>query len=126
MVSKLYTNLPIEKKSDSADITKQYFDEYFDSPIQIDHSAMQIFKGYFEKRGFDSSSAETIATVINAQAKRDGINPLTLLDSLDGLNGFEINGLITEILNYYRFKTSSLGLYVTPTSSDEVQRNILP
>ena len=125
MPNKIYTNIPVEKKSDSAVATKQYFDEYFDKPVQIDNNALVLFKSYFEKRGFDKASAETISAVINVQAKQDNLNPMTILDTLSGLDNVEINGLVTQILNYHRFKSSALGVYVAPTSSDEVQRNIL-
>lgn len=126
MPNKIYTNIPIEKKSDSANLTKQYFDEYFDKPIQIDNNALILFRAFFEKRGFDNASAETISAVINVQAKQDNLNPMVILDTLSGLDNVEINGLVTQILNYNRFKSSSLGIYVAPTNSDEAHRNILP
>jgi hypothetical protein len=126
MPNKIYTNFPIERKSDSANLTKQFFDEYFDKPIQIDNDALILFKAHFEKRGFDKSSAEIISAVINVQAKQDGLNPMTILDTLSGLDNVEVNGLITQILNYHRFKSSAIGIYVAPTSSDEAHRNILP
>jgi len=126
MPNKIYTNIPIERKSDSATLTRQYFDEYFDKPVQIDNNALILFKAHFEKRGFDKASAETISAVINIQAKQDGLNPMTILDTLLGLDNVEVNGLITQILNFNRFKSSALGIYVAPTSSDEAHRNILP
>ena len=126
MPNKIYTNIPIEKKSDSANFTKQYFDEYFDRPIQIDNNALILFKAYFEQRGFDKASAETISAVINIQAKQEDLNPMVILDTLSGLDNVEVNGIVTQILNFNRFKSSSLGIYVAPTNSDEAHRNILP
>ena len=80
---------------------------------------------FFEKRGFSASSAESIALVILTQAKKDNFNPQKIIDSLSGLTSLEISGLVAEILNYNRFKTSSLGIYIAPTAADEIQRNIL-
>jgi hypothetical protein len=48
------------------------------------------------------------------------------MDSLSGLSDVELSGLVSEILNYNRFKSSTLGIYIAPTASDEIQRNILP
>jgi hypothetical protein len=122
---KIYTNIPIEKAGDSSDNTAKFFDDFYNQPIDINNNVMLSIKAYFEKRGFDPSSAETTAIIIVSQAKKDNLNPMNILDTLQGLSDVDISGLVTEILNYYRFKTSNLGVYVTPNSSDEVQRNIL-
>jgi hypothetical protein len=37
----------------------------------------------------------------------------------------EISALVGEILNYNRFKTSSLGITRPPTPAEEIQRNII-
>jgi hypothetical protein len=44
---------------------------------------------------------------------------------MKGLTDVEISGLITEILNYNRFKTSSLGTASPFTPAEEVARNIV-
>jgi hypothetical protein len=125
MQPKLYTNIPIEKSGSSSDATFKYFDQYYDKPIDLDNNAMLAVKSFFEKRGFEPASAETTAIVILSQAKRDNINPIKIIDTLNGMSNVEISGLVSEILNYHRFKTSSLGISISPISADEIQRNIL-
>ena len=125
----MFSNLPlpnVQENSDSAAATVRYFDRYFNSPIELDNQSTETIKAYFEKRGFLPSSAESIALIILTQAKKDNLNAAIIMDSLSGLSDVELSGLVSEILNYNRFKSSTLGIYIAPTSSDEIQRNILP
>ena len=50
---------------------------------------------------------------------------MQILDTLKGLNDVEISGLVAELLNYNRVKTSSLGYAQTFQTNAEVSRNIL-
>jgi hypothetical protein len=59
------------------------------------------------------------------QAKKDGYNPMQILDTLTGVDSVEISALVAEILNYNRVKTSFLGYSKEFTPHDEVQRNVL-
>ena len=125
----MFSNLPlpnVQEDLDSAAATVRYFDRYFNSPIELDNQSTEAIKAYFEKRGFLPASAESIALIILTQAKTDNLNAAIIMDSLSGLNDVELSGLVSEILNYNRFKSSTLGIYITPTASDEIQRNILP
>ena len=125
----MFSNLPlpnVQENLDSAAATVKYFDRYFNSPIELDNQSTEAIKAYFEKRGFLPASAESIALIILTQAKKDNLTAAIIMDSLSGLNDVELSGLVSEILNYNRFKSSTLGIYVAPTSSDEIQRNILP
>jgi hypothetical protein len=125
----MFSNLPlpnVQENLDSAASTVRYFDRYFNSPIELDNQSTETIKAYFEKRGFLPSSAESIALIILTQAKKDNLNASIIMDSLSGLTDVELSGLVSEILNYNRFKSSTLGIYIAPTSSDEIQRNILP
>jgi hypothetical protein len=51
---------------------------------------------------------------------------MQIMDTLTGLSNVEISGLVAEILNYNRFKTSSLGVSQLYAPADDVVRNILP
>jgi hypothetical protein len=63
--------------------------------------------------------------VIIKQAILDSINPFKLIETLKGLTNVEISDVITEVLNYNRYKTSSLGTASPFTPSQEVARNII-
>lgn len=121
----MFNNLPKEKTSSNSDLTVQVFDQYYQTPIALNSSELTMMTGFFEKRGFDSVSAESTALVILQQAKKDGFSAMQVLDSLGELAPVEISALVAEILNYNRFKTSSLGTSQNYAPSDEVVRNIL-
>ena len=70
-------------------------------------------------------SAENTAITILKQAKKDGYKALEILDTLKGLSAVELNGLITEIVNYNRFKTSLIGTAQVISPLEEINRNIL-
>ena len=52
-------------------------------------------------------------------------NRMQILDTLKGLNNVELSALVSEILNYNRFKSSSLGYARGFTPNPEIQRNII-
>lgn len=121
-----YSNLPQETTSpDVATATLQAFDAYSTAPLSIDSATFDAMTGFFESRGFGEDSARSMAYVIIKQAILDNYNPFTLLETLRGLNDIELSGLITEILNYNRYKTSSLGTASPFEPAEEVARNIV-
>ena len=120
-----YNNLPQEKITDSSQSTIQVFDAYRSAPLSIDGSVFDVMIGFFESRGFGSDSAKSISYIIIKQATIDKLNPIQILESLKGMDSVQISDLVMEILNYNRFKTSSLGVTLEFTALEEVSRNIL-
>ena len=116
-----YSNIPV---TSSQDQTVQAFDSYFTIPIEINSSVLAAMKGYFTNRNFGEVAAESIAVTIIRQAKQDNYNPMQILDTLKGLDNVQLSGLVSEILNYNRFKSSSLGYANKPQPHPEIQRNI--
>ena len=119
-----FTNVPPAETAES-NSTVQAFDNYQTSSIEISSSVLAAMKSYFVNRGFGDVSAESIAITIITQAKQDGYNPMQILDTLRGLSNVELSGLVSEILNYNRFKTSSLGYAQTFKPNPQIQRNII-
>jgi hypothetical protein len=120
-----YNNLPKSTAASSSDQTVQIFDQYYQAPIGLNHSELVAMTGFFEKRGFDPVAAEATALIILQQAKKDGFNPMQVIDTLIGLTDVEISALVSEILNFNRFKTSSLGTAQYYAPAEEITRNIL-
>jgi hypothetical protein len=117
-----FSNIP-STKADNA--TVQAFDNYYSGPIELDATILAAIKGFFESRGFQEVASESIAVTIIRQANQDGYNPMEILDTLKGLSSVELSGLVAELLNYNRAKTSSLG-YANPfVTNAEIKRNIL-
>lgn len=124
-MSKFFNNVPKTTLPSSSDKTVQVFDQYYQAPVELNNSALVAMTGFFEKRGFEKDSAESTAIVILQQATKDKINPLQIMDTLRGLSDVEISTLVGEILNYNRFKTSSLGMHQITKPVDFVNRNII-
>jgi len=121
-----YNNLPQPtKSSDSSIKTLKVFDAYTTAPLNIDGATFDAMTGFFGSRGFGDDAAKSMAYIIIKQAILDKFNPFELIETLKGLTDIEISSLITEILNYNRFKTSSLGTASPFTPAAEVARNII-
>jgi|APGre2960657404_1045060.scaffolds.fasta_scaffold00190_23 hypothetical protein len=126
MINKtFYNNIPPDNPENSASTTLKFFDQFYQVPIEINGNSLTAVKGFFESRGFGESAAETIAVIILSQAKKDKINEFQIIDTLTGLSQLQLSGLVGEILNFNRFKSSSLGLTPTAIPANEIQRNIL-
>jgi len=116
-----YSNLPVDSVKEK---TVQAFDAYYSLPLEINASVLAAMKGYFTNRGFGEVAAESIAITIIRQSKSDGYNPMQILDTLKGLDNVQLSGLVSEILNYNRFKTSNLGYAEGFNTQSEILRNI--
>lgn len=125
MSNNVYSNLPIQKNQvSSSDLTLQAFNNYYSKPIEIQVDTLQAMSGFFQSKGFDPTASDSIAIVIISQAKKDSYNPMQILDTLRGLDNVELSALVSEILNYNRYKTSFLGYAQNFVTPDEVLRNI--
>ena len=121
-----FNNIPQTRTESNSDLTVKVFDQYYQAPIDLNNNELIAMTGFFEIRGFSKDSAESTALVILKQAKKDNYNSMQIMDTLTGLSNVEISGLVAEILNYNRFKTSSLGISQLYSPADDVVRNILP
>ena len=119
------TNIPVTKPASSSDSTLKVFNQYFQSPIELNNNELVATIGFFEKRGFGGSAAENIAIAILTQAKKDGFSAMQIIDTLSGLDNVQISSLVAEILNYNRYKTSAIGVVQLYTASSEILRNII-
>jgi hypothetical protein len=117
-----YSNIPVSVTDNQ---TVQAFNNYYSQPIEVNASVLAAITGYFTSKGFGKVASESIAVIIITQSKQDGYNPMRILDTLRGLNDVDLSALVSEILNYNRFKTSSLGFAQTIVPNGEVYRNIV-
>jgi hypothetical protein len=122
----IYSNLPSPSSIESSsDFTNKALSQYNDVPVELDHNVMTAMIGMLENRGFSNDSAESISITIMVQARRDGYNPITVLESMKKLGENDLSQLLSEILNYNRLKTSVLGSVQQITPVDNVKRNIV-
>lgn len=121
-----YNNLPQTAKSqDSSEMTLKLFDNYTDQPLSVEAGTYDAIVSFFGSRGFQDDAAQSTAYIIIRQAIVDKINPFQLIDTLKGLTDVQLSDLITELLNYNRYKSSSLGSASPFATSEDVARNII-
>lgn len=119
-----YNNLPNSPDKNSLQKVVKYFDNYYSKPIDLVVEDIDLLKGFFESKGFDSSAAENITYVILKTAKESNYKPQEIIDSLKGYNPLQLNEFLLSIMNYNRVKTSSLGIIYKTNPINLVQRNI--
>jgi len=114
------------RTAESAELTKKFFDNYFQKEISYNPSEVDAVIGYFLKRGFEKTSAINTASVLLQQAEIDNLNVQELLDTLKGVTDVQLSIIVAQILNFNRSKTSALGFKdgTTPTQLFD-QRNIV-
>jgi hypothetical protein len=117
-----YSNLPNVKDKNSLN---RIFNLYSAQPTDINSNVLTAMLGFFTNRGFDSKTGEQLAVIIIEQAKKDGYNPMEILDTLKNLDNLEINSLAIEILNFNRINTSFLGFSTVKNINFDIKRNIL-
>lgn len=118
------TNLPPVVSTDSSDEVRSFFDKYFTHQITFPSNQIDAVLGFFLKRGFDEEAAKSTAIVLLNQARIDSVNPLQLIDTLEGISDAELSRVVAEILNLYREKSSSLGFRLNVTEETFESRNI--
>ena len=109
----MYNNFPVSKAPNSP---SKIYDRQFTQPLELDANTFSLMKGFFEKRGFDKSSAETIAVTLIRQATLDDYNPLEVLDTMKKFDGTQLNTVVSELINFNRFKSSYVGSSTAPNS----------
>jgi len=120
------SSLPKEKPNNFNDkgVTK-FFNTYFSDSISFPTSQVDAVVTFFTKRGFDKTAAISVATTLLQQAKLDEVNVFKLLDTLTGLDEIQLSAIVTEVLNYNRPKTSTLGFKRTESADKIEKRNIV-
>lgn len=117
------TNLPAETVEDSAAATKLYFERYGEQPLEFAANDVTLAVSFFERAGFDSDAATTVAMVILRQAKIDGEPVAQILDTMSSFSTVTLSQLVGEVLNNNRVPTSILGFRTTDVKPNQI-RNI--
>lgn len=119
------SSLPQEQQAPRSDKNvRQFFNRYFTKQLQFPGNQVDAIVGFFENRGFDKQAAVSTTITLLEQAKLDNVNVFQLLDTLKGLSEVQLSTVVTEILNYKRPRSSSLGFKTTPSTDTLESRNI--
>ena len=119
-----FSNLPNSPDTNSLQKVVRYFDNYYTKPIDLDVQNIDLLKGFFESKGFDSVAAENISYVILKTAKESNYKPQEIVDSLRNYDPLQLNEFLLSVMNYNRVKTSSLGVIYKVNTISQVHRNI--
>jgi len=120
----MQTNLPISQL-DNTTTVKQFFDNYFINEVSFPAGEIDATVGFFTKRDFDRSSANSIAIVLLNQARAEGVSVFKLLDTMKALTDVQLSQIVAQVLNGYRERTSLLGYRIAPSYNSYESRNIL-
>jgi len=120
-----YTNLPPKQKDDLDKTIEKLTTSNYETDYQFNAGDYDSTIGFFVKRGFSRTAAESTAYAILSQAKIDNVRPQEILDSLTNADPVLLSELITIILNANRYKSSRLGVRQTLTTKETVSRNII-
>jgi len=115
-------NLPQEQ----IDETSSFFNNYFRDPISASQFTNDAVVGFFENYTKNKDTAKVLAAAILQTADAQGIDPMTLVQEFQQLQGQELNAYLTFILNLNRVGTSLLGISNNPQQSQYIIRSILP
>jgi len=121
----IYSNIPSQKTPSSSDQTVEVFNNYYTLPVSINNNELIAMTGLLESKGFEPVSAESTAIIILTQAAKEGYSAMQIMDTLKGLGSVDISGIVAEILNFNRLKTSTLGVKQNFSPSDIVARNVI-
>jgi|TARA_R110000824_G_scaffold20497_2_gene77175 hypothetical protein len=124
-MAEFYTNLPPKQKDELDKTIEKLTTTNYETEYQFNVGEYDTTVGFFVKRGFSRTAAESTAYVILSQAKIDNIKPHELLDKLTEASPVQLSELITIILNANRYKSSRLGVRQTLATVETVSRNII-
>jgi hypothetical protein len=119
-------NLNNTETIDSSTEVRNFFDKFYQNEVTFPAVQIDAVVGFFLKRSFDEESARNLAVVLLNQARADNVNVFQLIDTLKGLTDVQLSGVVTEILNVYRERTSALGYKLTIEPVTLESRNIKP
>ena len=93
-----YSNLPPKEKDNLDKTIEKLTSTQYETEYQFNVGEYDAAIGFFVKRGFSRSAAETTAYIILQQAKIDSVKPQEILDQLTYATPAQLSELITIIL----------------------------
>lgn len=118
-------NLPQSLIVDSGQEVRAFFDKFYQQQVSFPTNEIDAVVGFFLRRNFDQTSANSIAIVLLNQARVDNVNVFQLVDTLKSLTDVQLSQVVAQVLNAYRDKISLLGYRIASTEDKFESRNIL-
>lgn len=106
--------------------TKKYFDNYQKTLVSYPSNQVDAVIGFFTSRGFELSSAQSVAGVLLQQAKVDQVNVMELIDKIKNFDKVRLNDLVAAILNANRDRRTIVGFKDNTVNEKNIyRRNII-
>lgn len=120
------TNLPSQRINDSLAGTKIFFESYGKIPIEFNANDVNSTIAFFTSNGFSSSAAQSFALIILRSAKEDNVPVFNIIDRMKSFNRAQLDQLVAALINGDRVPTSKIGISVTSSKNNNIERNIVP
>jgi len=104
---------------------KKVLNKVYNTEITFPSNQIDAVYGFFVKRGFNDQAAKSVSIILLNQAREDNIGVFQLLDKIRPLTDEQLMGLITNVVNTYRNKTSVLGYKIVKHEETLESRNIV-
>ena len=117
------TNLPTTQ--DLTANVRTFFSNNFRKTVSFPAGQIDATIAFFVKRGFDQTSANSMAIVLLNQARAEQVDVFKLLDTFKSLTDIQISQVTAQVLNASRDKTSLLGYRTATVDNTFEARNIL-
>jgi hypothetical protein len=121
------TNLKgINTNSLSPANTVNYFNNFFNAPIEVSSNINAAIISYFEQIADSKEGAAALASAVIYTSIKRGTDPMSTLDEFKKLPKGDLDTYTALFLNFERKGTSYLGISNQPVLNKYVQRTILP
>jgi hypothetical protein len=107
------------------DQTVRIFDQFYGFERFVPAAEYDVINSYFRSVMTSPITADYFTVALFQVAEQSGIEPLTLLNEFQGLNGIELSASLTYYLNQLRSRAALLGLGVPVVPNFYAARNVL-
>lgn len=113
-------------QANQIDRTVLIFDSFYNKNLVVEGGKYDIVYGFFYEINSNKTIASNLASSLFRISQETGIDVLTLLDELRGVNNkLELNKKIAYYLNLLKSKTSLYGVGRPPIPNIPVARNVV-
>lgn len=115
----------LDAPQSNLDKTVRVFDSFYNIDISIPVAQYDIVRSYFVKVCSSLDVADNFTELLFRISALTNQDVMMLLESLQGTNRIQMNGLLAYYLNSIRSKTTLYGISNTPKPNPSVQRNVV-
>lgn len=119
------TNGSVNQTNYNTDQTVRIFDRFYEFEKYVPAAEYDIVNSYFKSVMANPITAGNFTVSLFQVSERTGIEPLTLLNEFQGLNGIELSINLAYYLNQIRSRAALLGVGAPVSPNFYAARNVL-